>query len=450
MAQTYNLLNCICKKEYKYFNYLPTIKKLLMDYLLFILYLLLFCWVITRLNFFKNSGIASNVLIILFLIRIASGFINSYINLYHYSVSDVTEFHKEGIAEYYLLIHNPREYLTNIFHNSYPTYSGFLETTNSFWNDLRSNMIAKILSIFNVFSHRNFFINTLFFNFLMFFGAIYFYRVFIKIFPSYKKAIIACVFLLPSVIFFTSGIHRDGFIYLSLSMVIYNVYYMVERKTFPWKKALGVILCLCFILLLRNFVFITLVPALVAWIIATRFPRYSLITFISLYVLMACFFFISSTISPRFDLPADVSSRQVAFIKISKWGASAININPLYPNFKSFLNNAPQALNHSLMRPYLTEKFTLLYFPVALEIFVYEILFLLFVFFKRNNRGGPFVYFCIFFSLSMFLLIGYTIPIIGAITRYRSIYFPFLVIPLICLTDWQKVLKLRYINKKNM
>ncbi len=419
-----------------------------MDYLLFILYLLLFCWLITRLNFFKNSGIASNVLIILFLIRMASGFLNSYINLYHYAVSDVTEFHKQGLIEYDLLFHNPREYLTNIFHNSYTTYSGFLETTDSFWNDLRTNIISKILSIFDVFSHRNFYINTLFFNFLMFFGAIYFYRVFIKAFPCYKSALITCVFLLPSLVYFTSGVHRDGFIYLSLSIIIYNVYYMLENKTFHLQKMLATIVCLCFIFLLRNFVFITLVPALAAWIIAIRFPRHSLTIFISLYTAMAGLFFLSGTISPRFDLPADVSSRQIAFIKISKLGASTININPLYPNFRSFLNNAPQALNHSLMRPYLTEKFTLLYFPVAVEIFIYEILFALFIFFKRSNLLGPFYYFCIFFSLSMFLLIGYTIPIIGAIARYRSIYFPFLIVPLICFTDWTKIKNSVYIKKK--
>lgn len=421
-----------------------------MDYLLFIFYLLLFCWLISRLNFFKKSGIETNTLIILFLIRIAAGFVNSYINLYHYATSDVVEFQKEGIEEYKLLLHHPLEYVANIFHNSYVTYSGFLETTDSFWNDLRTNIIAKILSIFDVFSHCNFFINTLFFNFLMLFGAIYFYRLFIKIFPSHKIVIIVCVFLLPSVIYFTSGIHRDGFIYLSLSIVIYNVYYIMDTKTFPWKKLISIILFLCIILLLRNFVFITLVPALLGWIISMRFQRYSLVTFIGLYIILALLFFISGSISPTLDLPADVSSKQIAFIKISKLGASTININPLYPNFRSFLNNAPQALNHSLMRPYLTEKFTLLYFPVAIEIFVYEILFLCFVLFRKNEQARPFVYFCFFFSISMFLLIGYTIPIIGAIARYRSIYFPFLLIPIICGTNWPKIKTLSHIYKNNI
>ena len=77
------------------------------------------------------------------------------------------------------------------------------------------------------------------------------------------------------------------------------------------------------------------------------------------------------------------------------------------------------------MRPYLTEHLNFLYIPAGLEIFLYEILFLLLIFFRKKNiHISPLIYFSCFFSISMFLVIGYTIPIIGAIVRYRSIYFP--------------------------
>lgn len=419
-----------------------------MGYLLFIFYTVLFCWLITRIKFFKGSGLGNHLLIILFLIRIISGIASCYINAYYYPVSDAVRFHEDGVVEFNLLFNNPYEYLTNIFHTNYNNYSNFLESSGSFWNDLRTNIIAKILSIFDVFSAQNFFINTLFFNFLMFFGGIYFYKVFIKIFPSHRFIIIICIFLLPSVVYFTSGIHRDGFIFLSLSIVIYNIHTMIERKTYLWKSIFSIIIFLCLILLLRNFVFITLLIALIAWTIAERFPKYAFISFLGVYIIVIVLFFCSGMLSPGFNLPQHVSSRQIEFIELAKRGASAININPLYANFRSFLNNAPQALNHSLMRPYLTEKLNFLYTPVAIEILVYEILFLLFIFFINKNKLTPFIYFCFFFSISMFLIIGYTIPIIGAIVRYRSIYFPFLLIPIICLTDWQQIKHGFHIKKK--
>lgn len=419
-----------------------------MGYLLFIFYTIVFCWLITRLKFFKKSGLGNRVFITLFLIRVICGLVNGYINLYYYPISDAIEFHKQGLAEYHTLFNNPYGYLTNIFHSNYNNYSNFLESSGSFWNDLRTNIIAKVLSIFNIFSGKNFFINGLFFNFLVFFGAVYFYRVFIKIFPKHQLIIIICTFLLPSVVYFTSGIHRDGLIFLSLSIVIYNIQIIIERKTYLWKNIFLIMIFLGLILLLRNFVFITVVPALIAWLIAERLPKFAFLSFAGVYLITIVLFFCSGIIFPGLDLPRHVSSKQLEFIELAKYGASAININPLYPTFRSFLSNAPEALNHSLMRPYLTEKFNLLYTPVAIEIFVYEFLFLLFIFFKNKKKANPFTYFCLFLSISMFLIIGYTIPIIGAIVRYRSIYFPFLLIPIVCHIDWMKIKYSIYISKK--
>jgi hypothetical protein len=151
-------------------------------------------------------------------------------------------------------------------------------------------------------------------------------------------------------------------------------------------------------------------------------------------------------LSTKTDLPRYVSERQIEFIKISKEGASTININPLYPNFRSFFNNIPQAINHSLMRPYFTEIESFVYLPFAIEIFLFEILFLLFIFFrKKESITDPLIYFCVFFSVTMFLVIGYTIPIIGAIVRYRSIYFILLMIPIMCGINWNS---LKYILHK--
>lgn len=412
-----------------------------MSYLLFTFYLVLFCWLITRLSFFKKCGLHKAILIGLFLIRIFAGLVNLYINLYYYPVSDVFSFHHSGVQEYHLLFHNTSEYFTNIFHSNHNNnYGAFLESSDSFWNDTRSNIIVKMLSVFDIFSGQHIFINSLFYNFLVFFGTVALYKVFIKVFPLSKPFLIVCIFLLPSVLYFSSSVHRDGLIYLSLCMVIYHLSFMFENKKYSFKSILLVLLFLSLILLIRNFVFIILVPALLAWIIAEKNPKYTFLIFCGIYIFITILFFCTELLPPSFNLPAHVSSRQRDFIEIAKGGASAININPLYANFRSFLNNVPQAFNHSFLRPYLTEHLNFLYIPSGLEIFIYELLFFLFIFFReRNIVFKPLIYFSLFFSITIFLVIGYTIPIIGAIVRYRSIYFPFILIPVICNIDWIKI-----------
>lgn len=409
-----------------------------MGYLLFFIYLGFFCWLLNKIKFIKNTGIGERTIIILFLLRIVAGIINGYINLYYYPGTDIAFFHQEGINEYHILLSDPREYFTNLF-KYHQQNSGLFDISDSFWNTLRVNLMVKLLSLFNVLSGGNFFINTIFYNFLIFLGSVAFYKIFIRLFPGKRSILIIALFLLPSLIYFTSGTHKDGLIFLGLGISCYNVY-LIIRDGFSVKRLLLAMVGLCIIFLLRNFVLITLLPALVAWIIAERRKKFTLQTFIVVYLFSIVLFFNLGRLHPSLDMPQYVSTRQIAFVEIAKGGESAININPLFPHFRSFLNNSPQALNHTLMRPYLTEKFTLLYIPAAVEIFIYEVLFLLFLLFRtKNKKIGPFVYFGIFFSLSMFLMIGYTIPIIGAIVRYRSIYFPLLIIPLICYTDWDKV-----------
>jgi hypothetical protein len=297
-----------------------------------------------------------------------------------------------------------------------------------------------MLSIFNIFSFKSFLINTLFFNFLVFFGFVALYKVFIKIFPASFYQLIICIFLFPSALFFSSEIHRDGLILLSIGMVIYHLFFILNEHKFSWKKISIITLFLLLIFLLRNFVFITLIPPLISWILSKKFPKRAFICFVSVYVFSTIIFFCSGFISSRANLPQYVSSRQQSFIEIGKMGASTININPLYPNFKSFLMNAPQALDHALFRPYLSKIGSVQYLPFALEVFIIEILFLIFLFFRKKNISiDPLIYFGIFFSLTMLLITGYTVPIIGAIVRYRSIYLIFLLIPVVCYTDWKRV-----------
>lgn len=419
-----------------------------MIYLLFIFYCVLFCWLITRIHFFKKSGLSNRILITLFVVRILSLIVGCYVNLYILPVSDSVVFHHMGIVQSDLLFQNPHEYFVDIFQSNYSTgYERLLDDTHSYWNNLRTNLLAKMLSIFDLFSARSFWINTLFYNFLVFFGCVALYKVFIKIFPRSFYSIIFCIFILPSALFYSAMVHRDGMILLSLSMIIYHLFFIMKEHKISLKRIVIIVLFLMLIFLLRNFVFFTLIPALIAWIIAQKFPKYGWVSFITVYAVAGILFFTSGFISPKTNLPQYVSLRQQSFIEIGKAGNSTISIQTLHPTFKSFLNNGPEALDHTLFRPYLTEINNYQYLPFALEILLFEILFLLFVFYhKRIFPINPLIYFCIFFSLSMFLITGYTVPIIGAIVRYRSIYFIFLLLPIICYINWGKLVKLLRIN----
>jgi hypothetical protein len=133
-------------------------------------------------------------------------------------------------------------------------------------------------------------------------------------------------------------------------------------------------------------------------------------------------------------------------------GGSAIQVDSLEPTFSSFISNAPQAFLLSTIRPFPSDVHHLLSLAAAAEINTVLLLFVVFLFWRRNGIPmNPFLIFCLFFSFSVLMMIGYSVNVLGAIVRYRSIVIPFLIVPLMARIDWDKVgtITLGNINNKN-
>jgi hypothetical protein len=78
------------------------------------------------------------------------------------------------------------------------------------------------------------------------------------------------------------------------------------------------------------------------------------------------------------------------------------------------------------------------------------LLFLVFLFWRKNGtKLTPLLLFCIFFSLAVLMMIGYTVNVLGAIVRYRSIVLPLLMIPVAAQIDWEKIGRLVFNNIKD-
>src|SRR6185312_16688426 len=102
------------------------------------------------------------LLIALFIIIILVMIAGCYVNLYVLPISDTVAFHNMGTDDFNLLLANPREYLSQIFHNPYMHgYSRLFDDYHSFWNNLRTILIVKMVSIFDFFSFKDFWINSL-------------------------------------------------------------------------------------------------------------------------------------------------------------------------------------------------------------------------------------------------------------------------------------------------
>jgi hypothetical protein len=420
-----------------------------LEYLLFVAYLVLFAWLVTKVKFFTSTGLSKPQLIILFLIKIIAGIFYGWIGTYYGGLAqmyDTWSYHGQSIAEYHLLSTNPGEYFTNLFHNTYEGSVGnILNSGNSYWNDLKGNFFIKILSVFNIFSFGHYYVNVIFYSFITLLGPVCVYRVMADAIPGKKTAIIVAAFLVPSFIYWTSGLHKEGLIFTGISMITYVIYFGTLQKKMGWKRVLLLLTGLILLLTLRNFLIILIIPAILIWLAANRWPKYGLAVFVAFYVLGSILFFTARYISPKLDFPQAVVSKQKEFMQIK--GATSVPIKELEPTAGSFLLNTPQAITLSTIRPYPSDVHHILSLAAAIEINSLLLLFLLFIFFRqKGTRSKNLIYFCLFFSFSLLLAIGFSVNNLGAIVRYRSVIIPLLVVPMVARTDWKRVFSLFYNN----
>jgi hypothetical protein len=423
------------------------------EFLLFVGYLILFSWLVTRIKFFANSGITKTQLIFFFLLKVAAGIFYGWIGIYYgeyAKMADTWNYHTESINEYHLLFSNPGEYFTNIFRNPYQDgLSKLFDSNNSYWNDLKSNVIIKILSVFNIFSFGSYFVNVIFFTFITFYGPVSFFKVMHHIFPQRRAEALFATFLVPSFLYWTSGIHKDGLIFLGISLIVYNVYFSFRNGGFKLKRIFYILFGLALLFPLRNYIVIILVPAMIAWALANRKPASALAIFAGVYLFFGLLFFTSRYIHPTLDFPLAVINKQQEFLKLE--GHSNMPIANLEPTTMSFLSNMPQAMNHAILRPYPSDARTILALAAAIEVISFYVLFGLFLLFRdKAQRGDSFLLFCLVFSFSLLLIIGYTVHFLGAVVRYRSVVLPMLIVPMVCMIDWKRIGRLMsYGDSKN-
>jgi hypothetical protein len=425
-----------------------------LNYLLFAFYLIILSSLILRVPVIKNAGINSGTLLTLFLIKILAGIAIGWIAINIYGPgNDYWDTNDYALEEYQLLQTNPVQYLINIFTSDYQGgYAGIFSSGDSYWNDLKGNIVIKLVSVFNIFSRGDYYINSLFFNFIIFFGHVILYRLFIKMFPGRNVLVIIGCFLLPSTLYFSSGIHKDGLVFLMLAILIYSVYQCLLKNRVNSKRVFLIIVSLALLFLLRNFICLALLPALFTWVLVTKTKWPAMPVFGAVYLLCGLLVFNIDGVVPKIKPVEIIIAKQTEYLNLEK-AATQIELTPLQPTFKSFASNTPQAINHSFLRPYLWELPVRSILPLSVELFFYQFLMLLLIFFRRKDFDQallPFLLFAIFFVFSVFLIIGYIVPNLGSLVRYRSLYLPLVITPILCFINWEKLIPVIQFRNKNI
>ena len=410
-----------------------------MQYFVFFIVFVLLSWAIIKIPFVRNSALSSEIILTLFITRIAVGITLGWLAHYFSPLNDYTTLNNEGISEFKNLIHNPRIFFTDIFYSPYQnTYGGYFDAVGSYWNDLRNNIITKILAFLNIISQGNFNTNVLLLNFIPFLGSVAIYRIFISIFPSRKWIVIFGCFLIPTTLLFSSGIHKDLFVFSALCFYSYGIFFSIKER-FTWKRTLIILISFFMILLMRNFLAMALIPATVGFVLTTKFKMKPVLIYGAIFLSALLFIIVCDLFTTSFQPLRIISDRQVEFLKLPK-ANSQIELTALTPNLKSFATNLPEALDHGFFQPHFWKTNHWTGILASLEwvlLFLLPLIWVL-LFRRKIQIHSHFIWFGFAVAFTMFIMIGYIIPNLNSIVRYKSNYLPYIITPILCIVSMNK------------
>ncbi len=396
--------------------------------LFFICAIYIYCF--PRWSFVKNTGLHKNSLHLLISLKIfvAIGF--ALFLLYFGTPSDYSVANNLGIEKYQRIFSDPAGFFTDFGQHNYTTTGDFLSAEKSAWDDFSINIIIKILAIFNFITRGSFLLNSVLFSGFGFLGSVGIYR-----FLSRKNvkniAALICSFLLPSTILFTAGIHKDSLVFLGLGLFLFAMK-QIANYSVNWKSITLLLVSFFLILVIRNYVALLLLPFALAYLITGRSTIKPVRVYGILLVAGSLLFFAWVLLLPSYNPVTVIAKRQHEFLKLNL-AASQIKIDTVQ-DLQSFANALPRAGLNVFTKPFPGE------FPnIFFSLFGIEMVFYLFtifmgiIFYFRSGKKKltSTALFCLFFSITILMIIGLITPNAGTIFRYRALYLPLLLYPFV-------------------
>lgn len=426
----------------------------LMAVVSFLFPVLLFFGIVTMIsksNLFQSSPFSTRSLQFAFFLRILSSLVVYYIYSEYYTVRAEADTFKYFDDSYHMskaFWHHPIDFFQMLFgidcNTTYFQVNYFNDMSNwvrSYDNGLLNDnrLVIRFNALIRIFSFGNYHVHTLIFNLIAFLGSISMGTVFYAVSKSKLKSYLA-VFIIPSVVFWSSGIFKESILLFALGVFLFHFYQTCQGK---WSKKRGVILMatLCILIVMKLYVFLAFFPACVCYFMSkNREKHYSI--YVSTYGIFLLLGIGLAGIAPQYSFVNLIVDKQRDFINLSHFFEvnSAFSMDYLEPKLWSLIKASPEAILNVFTKPWLKEVNSLLFIPPLIEnILLFILLFFSFLWRKKlTSNQARFVFLCLFFTIVVYLIIGLTTPITGALVRYKIPVAPFLWFGILMILNTHK------------
>lgn len=321
-----------------------------------------------------------------------------------------------------------------------------------------SNLMAvKIVALFSLISFDSYLVISMFFSLFSFVGLWFMFKCFYRIYPTYYKAIFMVFFLIPSVLFWGSGILKDTLCLGFLGIGFYNSYLFLFEKRYQIKILVALLFSFYCLYVLKSYMAYAFIPSFLFWYalktigsIENKALKTTLIVApILLIVLYLSFGNLDNYVSENSveAVAENILTTQKNYIATTPDDGALLDYGEIVPTVNGILRIAPQALVASLFRPFLWEAKKITSLIAAIE-GTFLFCFTIFVFFRRGFlyslktiASDSTVLFCFLYSIVFATAIGLNCFNLGTLVRYKIPCLPFYILSLVLIIKKEKAVK---------
>jgi hypothetical protein len=427
----------------------------MMQTLYCLVFFVFFTGCIFRMKFFTLPSLSKPILAGIFTLKIAAGMALWAVYTWYYkdrASSDIFKYYDDSAAMFNALHTSPLDYLKMLsgIGNDTPHFDIYYDRMYNWHNKLVSNLyneshsIIRFNALLRLFSLNTYFVHVIIICFLSLAGLTGIYRFFLNGLKDQPRLLMLCVYFAPSVLLWTSGIIKEAFIVSLLGFLLYALQNLMDKKKILLSATTILLAVLC-LFAIKIYILIAFLPALLAYTISCHnstlhtFLKYALVGFAFVLTGWAVRVFI-----PSYDPIEIIRIKQNDFQKISLQAKSRIYLPQLEANPASLLSATPVALHNVFLRPLLLNSSPFISLAAVENWLILIFIALCLIFPKPLSEinWNP-VLMCLFFTLLLYLLVGWITPELGAIVRYKVPALPFFLIAFLHILDVNKIRSLK-------
>ncbi len=251
---------------------------LLLEILLVAAHASLFIFLIAKMKFFECEGISRKAIQGVFILKILFGVLLSLIYTFYYtdrSTADIYKYFDDSKVLFDALFTKPVDYFQMLFGigNDTPYFDVYYNQMNHWYREYDSNLyndshtIIRFNAVVRLFSMGFYNVHTVFMCFLSLLGLTAIYKTFISVMKEKSMLLFGAVFLIPSVLFWGSGVLKEGLLFFGLGFLVYYSHKVIYGE-WNLKNVFWILLSIVLLALTKFYVAIAVIPALAAnyWI----------------------------------------------------------------------------------------------------------------------------------------------------------------------------------------